>query len=71
MPDEKKTGLAFVDGRDALAFVIIRPSKKTPGEGVQIEAAANGISHATAAYILRHVADQWDPPKTGEPDAAP
>lgn len=57
---DRKTGLAFVDGRDALAFVIIRPN--ATGDGVSIEAAANGMSKEQGAYVLRHVADQWDPP---------
>jgi hypothetical protein len=47
-----------VDGTDALAFVIIRPGA-TEG-GVSIEAAANGMDKAQAAYVLRHVADQFD-----------
>lgn len=50
--------LTAVDGTDALAFVIIRPGK-TEG-GVSIEAAANGMSKPGAAYVLRHVADQFD-----------
>ncbi|MFB7162288.1 hypothetical protein [Streptomyces sp. NPDC056242] len=50
--------MAAVDGTDALAFVIIRPGS-TDG-GVAIEAAANGMSKAAAAYVLRHVADQFD-----------
>lgn len=53
--DEPK--LAFVDGRDALAYLIIRPADG----GVELEAAANGIGKPDAARILRHVADQWDP----------
>lgn len=50
--------LAAIDGTDALAFVIIRPGQ-TEG-GVSIEAAANGMDKAQAAYVLRHVADQFD-----------
>jgi hypothetical protein len=50
--------LAAIDGTDALAFVIIRPGQ-TEG-GVAIEAAANGMDKAQAAYVLRHVADQFD-----------
>lgn len=56
MPD--KTTIAAIDGADALAFVIIRPGK-TEG-GVAIEAAAKGMSQPGAAYVLRHVANQWD-----------
>ena len=50
--------MTAVDGRDALAFVIIRPGA-TDG-GVAIEAAANGMSKPAAAYVLRHVAEQFD-----------
>ncbi|MFE6829234.1 hypothetical protein ACFVFJ_44610 [Streptomyces sp. NPDC057717] len=50
--------MVAVDGTDALAFVIIRPGS-TDG-GVVIEAGANGMSKAAAAYVLRHVADQFD-----------
>lgn len=50
--------ITAVDGTDALAFVIIRPGQ-TDG-GVSIEAAANGLDQGSAAYVLRHVANQWD-----------
>jgi hypothetical protein len=50
--------LAAIDGTDALAFVIIRPGS-TEG-GVSIEAAANGMDKAQAAYVLRHVANEFD-----------
>jgi hypothetical protein len=50
--------MTAVDGTDALAFVIIRPGE-TEG-GVSIEAAANGMGKEQAAYVLRHVADQFD-----------
>jgi hypothetical protein len=53
-----KTTITAVDGTDALAFVIIRPGK-TEG-GVEIEAVANGMGQPAAAYVLRHVANQWD-----------
>jgi hypothetical protein len=59
--------LAFVDGRDALAYVIIRPSDF----GVEVEAAADGISRKAAAYVLRQVADQWDPPCIPQPVDTP
>ncbi|MER8219730.1 hypothetical protein ABTZ58_03850 [Streptomyces sp. NPDC094143] len=58
MSSQPETKLAAIDGRDALAFVIIRPGS-TDG-GVAIEAAANGMSKESAAYVLRHVADQFD-----------
>lgn len=50
--------MTAVDGTDALAFVIIRPGS-TEG-GVSIEAAAKGLGQPEAAYVLRHVANQWD-----------
>src|ERR1044072_5558779 len=50
--------MTAIDGTDALAFVIIRPGQ-TEG-GVSIEAAAQGMSQPQAAYVLRHVANQWD-----------
>jgi hypothetical protein len=50
--------MTAVDGTDALAFLIIRPGQ-TEG-GVSIEAAANGMDKTGAAYVLRHVANQWD-----------
>ena len=55
-----RTGLAFVDGTDALAYLIIKPN--ATGDGVLIDAGANGLDKKTAAAVLRHVADQWDPP---------
>lgn len=56
MPDN--TTITAIDGTDALAFVIIRPGE-TPG-GVSIEAAAKGMDQPSAAFVLRHVANQWD-----------
>ena len=55
--------IVALDGRDALAFVILRPGE-TPDAGAVIEAAANGVSKEYAAHALRHVADQWAPPST-------
>ncbi|MGW1840810.1 hypothetical protein [Streptomyces sp. NPDC002067] len=52
------TNMVAIDGTDALAFVIIRPGS-TEG-GVSIEAAANGMSKEAAAYVLRHVAAQFE-----------
>lgn len=57
MTDPNAT-ITAVDGTDALAFVIIRPGE-TKG-GVAIEAAANGMGKEQAAYVLRHVANQFD-----------
>lgn len=56
------TKLVAVDGRDALASVIIRPGS-TEG-AVSLEAWAKGIDKPAAARVLRHVADMWDP-RTG------
>lgn len=53
-----ETTITAIDGTDALAFVIIRPGQ-TEG-GVSIEAAAKGLDKTSAAYVLRHVANQWD-----------
>ncbi len=50
--------MTAIDGTDALAFVIIRPGA-TEG-GVSIEAAAKGLDQPRAAFVLRHVANQWD-----------
>lgn len=52
------TSMVAVDGTDALAFVIIRPGS-TEG-GVSIEAAATGMDKASAAYVLRHVAECFE-----------
>lgn len=52
------TTITAIDGTDALAFVIIRPGA-TDG-GVSIEAAAKGMDQPSAAFVLRHVANQWD-----------
>lgn len=59
MSDAPETTITAIDGTDALAFVIIRPGS-TDG-GVSLEAAAKGIGKPAAAYILRHVANMWDP----------
>lgn len=50
--------MTAIDGTDALAFVIIRPGE-TDG-GVSIEAGAKGMGQPAAAYVLRHIANQWD-----------
>ncbi|MFE2323618.1 hypothetical protein ACFXD5_06790 [Streptomyces sp. NPDC059385] len=52
------TSMVAVDGTDALAFVLIRPGS-TP-DTVTFEGAANGLPKATAAYLLRQVADRWE-----------
>ncbi|MEU1800825.1 hypothetical protein [Streptomyces sp. NPDC019937] len=62
-PDNAEATMTAIDGRDALAFVIIRPGQ-TEG-GVSIEAAASGLSKQAAAYVLRHVAQQWEDEAAG------
>jgi hypothetical protein len=56
--DTAVNDVAFIDGRDALMFVIVRPAQ---GEKVSIESGADGMDKKTAAWILRHLANQWDP----------
>lgn len=50
-----------VDGRDALAMVLLRPSQDNPGH-VVAEANASGMPKRDAAHYLRVIADMWDPP---------
>ncbi|MEV7867447.1 NUDIX hydrolase [Streptomyces sp. NPDC088124] len=49
--------LVAVDGRDALAYIIIRPGSQ-PG-AVSIESGSQGLEKAVAAEVLRRVADEW------------
>jgi len=58
MPDRSNVTMTAVDGTDALAAVIIRPGA-TPGS-VSIEAFASGMGKAAAAYVLRHIAEQFE-----------
>jgi hypothetical protein len=51
--------MVAVDGRDALAYVLVRPGQ-TKGS-VSIEASAKGLSKLNAATVLRQVADSWAP----------
>ncbi|RFU83587.1 hypothetical protein DY218_27145 [Streptomyces triticagri] len=55
-PDREATMVA-IDGRDALAFVIIRPADDGK---ISVEAAAKALSKHEAARVLRHVAALWD-----------
>lgn len=49
--------LTFVDGKDALAFVIVRPGAS---EGtVSVDAGSNGMSKEQGAYILAQIAQRW------------
>lgn len=62
-PAADETRLTMVDGRDALAFVIVHPG--TDG-GVTVEAMAKGLPKPHAARVLRHVADMWDADSPGQ-----
>lgn len=59
--------LAVLDGRDALAFVVIRPADEDP-ERIAVEASARGMSKAVAAYALRQTADEFDRAARAEGD---
>lgn len=59
--------LILLDGRDALAAVIIRPVDGDP-DSIAIEANARGMSKAVAAYALRQTADQFDAAAIAEGD---
>lgn len=52
--------LTVIDGREALAYLVILPGEN---DNVLVDAAANGISRVQAAYLLRQIADRWDPPQ--------
>lgn len=67
MSPTPETGLAFVDGRDALAYVILRPTPDDP-DRITAEAAARGMSKAAAACALRSVADEFDTTAAAEGD---
>lgn len=56
--DPNDTTMTAIDGRDALAFVILRPG--TDKQHVVVEAGAKGISKGQAARALRQIADMWD-----------
>ncbi|WP_405960576.1 hypothetical protein OG235_24590 [Streptomyces sp. NBC_00024] len=57
---EPETKLVMVDGRDASAYVILRPTG-TDG-AVALEAAANeGVDKQHVAQVLRHIANLWGP----------
>ena len=60
--------LAILDGRDALAFVVIRPADEDP-ERIAVEASARGMSKAVAAHALRQTADEFDRAAIAEGDA--
>lgn len=58
MTDKQQSNMVFVDGAEALAYVIVRPGE--PGTGtVAIEAAAIGMDKADAAYVLANIAHKW------------
>jgi hypothetical protein len=56
-----ETGLAVIDGTDALFFLIVRPAAPGPnGSTVVLEHGGSGLTKAQAAYILRQVADRLE-----------
>ncbi|MEU9925082.1 hypothetical protein AB0H51_28005 [Streptomyces griseoluteus] len=57
-PQEAGT-LAVLDGRDALAFVVIRPVDGEP-DALAVEAGSPHLSKAVMAYTLRQVAARMD-----------
>lgn len=57
MTDQPEATMVAIDGRDALAYVLIRPGA-TEGT-VTAEAAARGLSKPAAAHVLRGIAEQW------------
>ncbi|MFF0894718.1 hypothetical protein [Streptomyces sp. NPDC003278] len=64
---EAEPRLSVIDGRDALAFVIVRPAGDDP-ERVSVEAGSRGMSKAAAAYALRQIADRFDADALAEGD---
>ncbi|MFF4751807.1 hypothetical protein [Streptomyces sp. NPDC001270] len=66
-PDVHAARLAVLAGRDALAFVLIRPHDTDP-DNVTAEAGSRGMSRAAAAYALRQVADRFDEQARAEGD---
>ncbi|MEH0555994.1 hypothetical protein [Streptomyces sp. B21-101] len=63
---EAEPRLAILDGRDALAFAIIRPADDP--DRVTVEAGSPGMSKAAAAYVLRTLADELDEAALAEGD---
>lgn len=66
-PTDDANRVALLDGRDALAFVVIRPA----GDGtdaVTVEASSRGMPKSAAAYTLRATADQFDEAARAEGD---
>jgi hypothetical protein len=69
MSTQPNISMVAVDGTDALAYVIIRPGKDN--QNVVIESGAHGITKAQAAYILRHIASQYEADAAKESAAFP
>ncbi|GGW68117.1 hypothetical protein [Streptomyces griseoloalbus] len=67
LADQDEARLAVLDGRDVLAFVIIRPAGDDL-DRIAVEASARGMSKAVAAYALRQTADQFDAAAIAEGD---
>jgi hypothetical protein len=64
---EERGRLAILDGRDALAFVVIRPDEGDP-DSITVEAGAPHRSKAAVAYTLRQVADRMEEAALAEGD---
>ncbi|MFF2650554.1 hypothetical protein [Streptomyces sp. NPDC058045] len=58
MTEKPDVQMVAVDGRDALAYVIIRPGDDAARPVA--EASARGITKRAAAHLLRQIADMWD-----------
>ncbi|MEU9400585.1 NUDIX hydrolase [Streptomyces sp. NPDC048242] len=59
MSSEQQPHLVVVDGREALAYVIVRPGQRDGT--VSLEAGSKGLPKPAAAHVLRNVADKWAP----------
>jgi hypothetical protein len=55
---KREPTMTVVDGREALAYVLVLP--KPDGSGVLIDAGAHGITKPQAGFILRRVAQSWE-----------
>lgn len=67
LPDGRHKRYAVVDGRNALAYVVVFPNPDE-ADGVIVDAAANGLSKQGAAVVLRRVADEWATPPISQPE---
>lgn len=58
--DSAEARMVVVDGREAVAYVILRPGPK-PGTVLLEAATTEGTDAHQVAQALRHVSDQWAP----------